>query len=69
MFPDEMTWPGALVVAVALVLWAFNVHADRENRQELRTAVVEACASEAADEGGDVERCAVELRKAAEASD
>lgn len=35
----------ALVAVVVILIWAFNVHADRTDRQELRVAIVQACAS------------------------
>lgn len=43
---DFDTWPGAFLAAVILIIWAFNVHADRENAQELREMVVDECAND-----------------------
>jgi hypothetical protein len=61
------SWPTALVLAVLASIWAFNVHADRENAQEIRVQIVSACADAATDPDQSAERCAIDLRKALEA--
>jgi hypothetical protein len=45
MIGKWLTCALTVVILAILAIWGFNVHADRENVQELRVTVVEQCAN------------------------
>lgn len=48
-------WPAAIVAVVILLVWGFNVHEDRDDRQEVRLEIIEQCGHEETKDA--VERC------------
>ena len=58
-FTGEVRWPAAFIVAFCLAIWAFNVAADRNDRQEIRIEAVRVCA-----DAPSPKTCAIQLREA-----